>query len=462
MSTFRIENRTFTLADGDVPKILAGAHARRERPVCLCRKPPPVMYVARVGARFILKRMPNTGALHAPTCESYEPPPELSGLGELQGAAIQENIEEGVTTLRLGFGLSKQPGRTTPEASGVESDTVKSEGKKLTLRATLHYLWEQAGFHRWTPAMRDKRNWAVIRKYLMLAAQDKRAKGGGLEDMLFLPEPFRLDDKDAIARRRATKLAPLHGTSTTQKLMIVVGEIKEIRDGRNCKIVSIRHLPDMPLVMDTKMHTKVEKRFAAEFDLVKNKEDFPGCHLMMIGTFGVNPRGIATLEEVGLMIVNEQWVPFETDKEYYLLQALQDAERPYVKGLRYNLDREQPLAFGVISDCEPAPVALYLIPSDASGAYTNALRELIEQSSMPPWYWHPEIEKIPPLPERVGYVAPPLPEPTSVPAVSEPEPERADVDEYERIRAADVADAAARNLAIEAGELDEDSQDEPA
>lgn len=449
MSTYRIESRTFTLGDADAPKILAGVHARRDRPLCLCRRPPPQMYVARVGQHFILKRMPNTGALHAPACDSYEPPPELSGLGELQGAAIQEDIEKGVTTLRLAFGLAKQPGRTTPEASGVESDTVKSEGKKLTLRATLHYLWEEAGFNRWTPAMRNKRSWAVIRKYLLQAAQDKRAKGNSLEEVLFLPEPFRLEHKDAIAKRRAAKLAPLHNTSSpTRKLMVIVGEVKEFRDGRNCKLAIIKHLPDMPLVMDTKMFAKIEKRFDDEFTL---HEEFPDTtHLMLIGTFGVNPRGIATLEEVGLMLVNEQWIPFDSMKEIYLLEALHEQDRPFLKGLRYNLDSQQPLAFAVVSDCEPAPVALYVIPSDASGAYTNTLRELVQGSSMPAWYWRPELEPVPPLPARIDYIPPALPDPVAVDAPPE-DPAGADVEDYDRISAAEIAHVVEQNLDEEAG-----------
>jgi len=47
------------------------------------------MYIAKVGNRYIVKRMPDTGQLHSPDCDSYEPPAELSGLGEVLGSAIK-------------------------------------------------------------------------------------------------------------------------------------------------------------------------------------------------------------------------------------------------------------------------------------------------------------------------------------------------------------------------------------
>ena len=50
------------------------------------------MYVARFGNRHILKRMPETGPRHDPSCDSYEAPYELSGFGHVAGSAIQENV----------------------------------------------------------------------------------------------------------------------------------------------------------------------------------------------------------------------------------------------------------------------------------------------------------------------------------------------------------------------------------
>jgi hypothetical protein len=77
------------------------------------------MYVARLGASdgYIVKRMPDTGSHHAPDCPSYEPPAEVSGLGQVLGSAITEDPATGETTLKLDFPMSKMPGRSTDTGS---------------------------------------------------------------------------------------------------------------------------------------------------------------------------------------------------------------------------------------------------------------------------------------------------------------------------------------------------------
>ena len=66
----------------------------RKRQVYQCMSP-----VSK--GKYVMKRMPNSGSTHRPDCAAYEPPAELSGLGEILGTAIQENIKEGTTTLNL-------------------------------------------------------------------------------------------------------------------------------------------------------------------------------------------------------------------------------------------------------------------------------------------------------------------------------------------------------------------------
>src|SRR5205085_6110015 len=166
--------------DPHLAPALADAHARRIRPLCVCREPGAPLYVARGAGQFIPKRMPGTGAQHDPGCESYEAPPELSGFGEVAGRAIQEDVDAGVTVLRLGFSLSRTGRRPVPGPVTGEADSVKVGASKLSLKATLHYLWEEAGLNRWSECMSGKRTWFVIRKHLLHAAENMIAKGAPL------------------------------------------------------------------------------------------------------------------------------------------------------------------------------------------------------------------------------------------------------------------------------------------
>jgi hypothetical protein len=406
-ASYRIKGVVVQGDDPRFPTILAGAHAAKERPLCLCRVPAPAMYIAHIGDKFVLKRMPSTGSLHDADCESYEPPAALSGLGEVVGTAIKEDVESGTTVLKLDFSLSRVAGRSAPVASGAEQATVRTDGTKLTLRGTLHYLWEQAGFNKWSPGMEGKRNWAVIRRYLLQAAADKSTKGSALSSMLYVPESFSLDRKDEIAQRRAGQFSKIISSGKgARKLLILIGEVKEIVPSRYGHKAVIRHVPDVAFSMNEDLHDRMNKRFESELALWDADDR---AHLIVIGTFSVQATGIPMLEELALMTVTENWIPFENTFDKALLEALTAGKRRFSKGLRYNLPSSRPLACAVTSDTTPKPVALYVVPPNASDAYRASTVELISESAeLAPWAWKAGDEVMPALPLREGYVAAPI------------------------------------------------------
>lgn len=105
---------------------LAAAHASKFRPRCLCQTPNPEMYVAKVADSFIVKRMPGTGIAHDSGCDHFDPPPSLSGLGDVLGRAIQQK-DDGHTVLKLDFSLTKI-GRSAPGA-GIGNEVRYREGR---------------------------------------------------------------------------------------------------------------------------------------------------------------------------------------------------------------------------------------------------------------------------------------------------------------------------------------------
>jgi hypothetical protein len=357
------------------------------------------MYIAKVSGRLILKRMPGTGGGHAPTCDSFEPPPELSGLGEVMGSAIQEDPSNGVTALKLDFSLTKTGGRAPPVASGEPGDSVASNGKKLTLRGTLHYLWDQAGFNRWSPAMTNKRHWHTIHRHLLQAAEGKVSKGTSLPDMLYVPEPFSVDHKDEIAARLAAvlaKVAPVPGKAG-RRLMLVVGEVKEVAQARYGHKIVFKQVPSNHFMVDEDVHKQLVKRFELELALWNTVED---SHLMAIATFSVGTTGIASIEELALMPVTTNWLPFESNYELALIGAMTAAGRRFTKGLRYNLAAKRPLACLIASDTQPNPTAMYILPPGATEEDDRSLQDLIEGSSFQSWVWRTAGGAMPDLPHK--------------------------------------------------------------
>lgn len=401
MRRIKLGDESATADTQRLQTLLAQVYGQKERPLCLCCGPGVPMYVARIGARYVLKRMPGTGPQHDPNCDSYEAPYELSGLGHVAGSAIQENAEEGVTVLKLDFSLTKASARRPPVPNDrCDDGSVGTDGSKLSLRAVLHYLWDQAEFNRWRAGMAGKRNWAVIRKYLLEAAEGKTAKGKSLCDVLYIPEFFHPDRKAEITQRRFAFMSRIAAAQNgPRKLLLLIGEVKEIAPSRFGHKIVVKHLPDFPFMMNEDVHRRMTARFANELALWDAGDH---VHLIVIGTFGITPAGIASLETLALMTVTENWIPFEHTYDAVLLDALTRDRASYLKGLRYNLPNKSPLASVVLRENDAAPVAMYIVPPDADNAYRDALDALIGQSKVASWIWAAGETEMPPLPQRRG------------------------------------------------------------
>lgn len=99
--------------------------------------------------------------------------------------------------------------------------------------------------------MAGKRNWYVIRKYLYEAAKGKTAKNVSLDTLFFIPETFKLDEKDELSHRRFSALHSLRNGDNKQKqLMLIVGEVKEITAARFGYKMVVKHLPDFPVMLN--------------------------------------------------------------------------------------------------------------------------------------------------------------------------------------------------------------------
>ncbi|MYM53395.1 DUF1173 family protein, partial [Pseudomonas aeruginosa] len=175
------------------------------------------------------------------------------------------------------------------------------------------------------------------------------------------------------------RVAPMGEADTavkgSRRLMIVIGEVKEVAQSRYGHKIVFKHLPDCHFMMNDDLHKRLLKRFEVELGLWDALED---THLMAIGTFSVGNTGIASLEEVALMSVTENWIPFESTFDQMVIDAMSRANRRFMKGMRYNLPSNRPLACLVASDTLPekkqktrAARQLALLPLSAPSTLTD-------------------------------------------------------------------------------------------
>ena len=364
--------------------------------MCLCKETGVPMYIARMDDQYVVKRMPLSGREHDPACPSYEPPYELSGLGPLIGNAIQIDAS-GKVELKLDFSLTKRGPRAAPSAPTEPTEpSIRSEPRKLSLKAMLHYLWEAGELTEWRSTWAGRRGWGRVRASLINAASQMSARGGSLNDMLFVPEVFQPQDKDGIAVRRAAALKGIQATgSGPRKLMMIVAEVKEFSPAREGQKIVVRHTP-FPLMIEDRAWRRLAARYEIELELWQSSEAF---HLVVIATFGVSAAGIASAEEIALMVVNEHWLPFEDINELRLLEKLGHLKRKAVKGLRFNLPRDVPIVSVTLPEQKPAPVAMFIVPPTAGEEYDRALADMIAtRPETTPWIWRVAEGEMPRLP----------------------------------------------------------------
>ena len=100
-----------------------------------------------------------------------------------------------------------------------------------------------------------------------------------------------------------------------------------------------------------------------------------------------------------MMLTTDQWVPLEGLHELPLIEALQRAQRAFIKPLKY--DARTAVAFPnvLLLDCGKVPLPLHVV-SPFADVKERALKEkAVAARGMSAWVWTTDKE-MPPLPER--------------------------------------------------------------
>lgn len=396
---FLINGRIFAAHDPVMQEALARIYGTPVRPRCLCIAEGVEMYVSKF-KDFVIKRMPDTGTEHRPTCHSYELPASESGLGEVLGEAI---IERGPDTveLRLDFPLTRRIGRSFATAEPKPSGEVTVARKTLSLRGLLHYLWERAGFNRWYPRMQGKRSYWVLRKFLLQASEEVETKGLRLAERMFIPETFFLERSTEIARRRdealSILLSPDPGLRFT--MMIVIGELKELSTTTLGYELVIKHLPDCPLFLDRKAAERAKRAFEAELLAWSAGQ----VRLIAACLVYAKREHLYQIESLTLMMTSAHWIPLDHASEKDVVDKLVSEQRAFLKPLRYEARHAGGFPNFLLLDAGEWPVALDILSPFLADQERAAKVSAIAARNPKGWAWDTaQVLLIPDLPPRAG------------------------------------------------------------
>ena len=397
LTRYSISGRTYTCADPQLQDGLSRVYGASERPRCMCVPGGVEMYIAK-HADYVVKRMPDTGHLHHPTCPSFEPEPGSSGLSELIGEAIIEHSPDQVE-VRTDFAMSRMPGRAVPRGEALPDPAeIHAPRKRMSLRALLHYLYERAGFNRWYPAMEGRRNQGVLHKYLCEASKGVLLKGATLEERLYVPEPFRSEFKEEIGERRRRKLALLLSPEDAVqfKMAIVVGEYNGCERATFGRRIGVRHMPDVSLCIDSKTWERVERSYGA----ILQARDADVNHkprVMIAALIYAKREHVYHVDTISMMLTTDSWIPLDGLHELPLIEALQHEQRAFLKTLKYDARTAAAFPNVLLLDCGKAPVPLHVV-SPFADAKERAIKErAVANGGSPTWVWYSDRE-MPALP----------------------------------------------------------------
>lgn len=381
---FAIKGRVIAVDDPQLQVALAQVYDTPERPRCLCVPGGVEMYVA-LHRQFVVKRMPDSGSNHHPGCPSYEPEFQQSGLGELVGEAVLES-ESGRVELRVDFPWTRVPGRGVPRGEPQDVSEVGVPGRRMTLRALMHFLFERAGFNRWSPAMAGKRNQGVVRKYLLEAAEEIMVKGVPLAERLYVPEPFNESVKAEAAQRRREKLAVLRPKDGQTPLAIVIGELKASEATGQGRRVWIRHMPDAPLLIASKSWERIERVFAQLFE-ARDADTGRPIRLVLAALIRARREYTYEIDAASLMLASEHWIPIEGVHELPLIDTLVAQHRRFVKPLRYDARSVAAFPNALLLDTGPAPMQLHVVSAFMDAKERVAKEKAIASGKLDAWVW---------------------------------------------------------------------------
>jgi hypothetical protein len=223
------------------------------------------------------------------------------------------------------------------------------------------------------------------------------ARGEALRSRLYIPEPFSIDQRDALNARRVAQWSQAVATpGKPQHLMLLIGEVKEIVPARYGYKAVIKHVPDQAFALDEQLYRHLGRRFDSELALWASADS---VHMVVIATFGVSEAGIPTIGEMSLMPVTPQWLPIEDSFERQLVERLVVDGRAFVKGLRYNLHRSQCLATATLTDTGETGSMMFIVPPRLEGTIADGIGDIEPRSGAPVWVWQPAAEAVPPLPQ---------------------------------------------------------------
>ncbi|MBS3912778.1 MAG: DUF1173 family protein [Hydrogenophaga sp.] len=362
-------HRTVREDDPDRWQRLLGRAVRSGvRPECLCQGQARAlpMVVAEMGRVLFLKRMPNSGQDHHPTCESHggneRRGPKLgdrrNALQKLGSGLLDVHLDVPLSTVvGAGGGDGKAEGRPLPQSG------VPGRGE-LSLLGLLHLVWERAGLNAWgADAGQVQRRLSSVYNKLAQEVQELAIAGKPASERWFVPDAH-LDATAMTRKREAMDMMYMHLQSQEhhgrRPVLMVSGEVRNIFQSAYGYGLRLKGLPDdRPIWLTTSSMDRLQRSWPSVTQWIggKAEESAPAAKAFLMAGVQASREGNFNWVYGAWMDLSDDYIPVDSRYERTVAEALVRQVRSFYKPLRYDHSAQTHPDF-VLTDATPGGVVM--------------------------------------------------------------------------------------------------------
>lgn len=339
--------------------LLALLYENKGHPYCNCVSGRGVeMYVGRRGKHFYISRMPGSGMLHSPDCESLEDSNYLTG-----ATAYTHDVMTECDDSRLIINYGKPVTGVHP----VQSMSLSAVFDLLIEQANLNRHVHRPGFHKVT--------WSTTQVRLINAARSILFRNSlvCLADQLVIPPPF---DKENPSSEQET----FEGLSRTTNDTLVCAPFKEIRKSSYGWLLSLKHLAHFKFWVPNDVAAAAETSSLGHFSLTS-----PPRFALCLGSLRPGKSaGSFTVSALSVKTTDASFMPCANNRFAEIADQLRAEGTSFVRVLRFDAPNNKPLADYALLNETMTPIFISSPTGNAEvDAARRSLASLFERNNAP-------------------------------------------------------------------------------
>jgi len=346
MTVYLIDGQKISSTSQNFQTILEHCRDQQITVYCACKRPNPVVVIAKTKGVCFVRRRPKDGASHSPRCSHFALPPSVSGHHTIADATT--DLEDGKMKIRITARLSQQGSRVQAERHTDPDNAVRSASQKqASLRALGEYLFERSGLTQWQPEFKERRGYEAVRRRLYAAAENILLSSGELSSRLFIPEAYQSQNKDGQEEEARDWFEKFGVDLPGKQFALLIAELRGVSETEYGGRLDLKHLYNRMFFLDSTAYLKTLEKL----DSLENR--FAGSNWtknIVVATCEWRGR-YAMIQELDIIKVNKNFIPIYSSAEENGLWKFEN--NFFNKSLRFDERCNQIIASLVLTDQEP-------------------------------------------------------------------------------------------------------------